>query len=123
MRSLLDLRRLFIYPRTRTIIARAGELTISAMNWLAVETMRPASPNLAESEPFRMQDPHQEGLLRVFRLPATQFDAAKFQSLAVEIRKQTQVRRAFTFNTPRMIALRGTEAQIEQARKMIAAAK
>ena len=123
MRSLLDLRRLFIYPRTRTIIARADELTISAMNWLAVETMRPASPNLAESEPFRMQDPHQEGLLRVFRLPATQFDAAKFQSVAVEIRKQTQVRRAFTFNTPRMIALRGTEAQIEQARKIIAAAK
>lgn len=123
MRSLLELRRLFVYNRTRTIITRADEATTTAMNWLAVETMRPASPDLTESEPFRMEDPRQEGLVRVFRLPSAKFDEAGLQRVAMDVRKQTQIRRAFTFNKPRLIALRGTEAQIEQARKMIAAAK
>ncbi len=122
IRSLLELRRLFVYNRTRTIIARGEQASITAMNWLAVETMRPASPNLAESEPFRMEDPRQEGLVRVFRLPAAKFDEAGLQRVALDVRKQTQIRRAFTFNAPRMIALRGTEIQIEQARKIIAAA-
>ncbi len=123
MRSLLELRRLFVYNRTRTIITRGDEAIITAMNWLVVETMRPASPHLTESEPFRMEDPRQEGLVRVFRLPAAKYDEAGLQRVALDVRKQTLIRRAFTFNASRMIALRGTETQIEQARQIIAATK
>lgn len=123
MRAIVELRRLFTYNGTRTIITRGDDVSIAAANWVVAEAKRPASQDLAESEPFRMEDSRQEGVVRVFRLPAGKFDAAGLQRVAVDIRKQTQIRRVFTFNTPRMIALRGTGAQIALAQRLIAAAK
>lgn len=123
LRSIVEIRRLFTFSRTRTILTRGDEGSIAAASWIATETQRPASADLAVSEPFRMDDPHGEGLLRVFRLPAAKYDVAGLQRLATDVRGQTQIRRVFTLNGPRMIALRGTGEQIAQAERILAAAK
>jgi hypothetical protein len=123
LRSIVELRWVYTYNRTRTIFIRGDEGGIAAANWMAVESTRPASQELAQSEPFRMQDPRQEGSLRVFRLPAGKYSIAEFQRLAVDVRTQAQIRRLFTFNTPRMIAVRGTEAQIALTQQLLGAAR
>lgn len=123
LRAIVEIRRVFTFNGTRTIITRGDEGSIAAASWIATETQRPASADLAVSEPFRMDDPHGEGLLRVFRLPAAKYDVAGLQRLATDVRGQTQIRRVFTLNGPRMIALRGTGEQIAQAERILAAAK
>jgi len=122
LRTTAELRRLFTYNRTRTIVTRGADSAIAATNWLASEIQRPASQALAVSEPFQMDDPRQEGVLRVFRIPA-RHDAAGLQGTAVDLRQQTQIRRIFTFNRPRMLVLRGTGVQIAEAGRILGAAQ
>ncbi|MBL8211791.1 MAG: hypothetical protein JNK87_13825 [Bryobacterales bacterium] len=123
LRAIVEIRRVFTFNGTRTILTRGDEESLAAANWVATETQRPASADLAVSAPYRMADPRDEGLLRVFRLPAAKYDAAGLQRIATDLRAQTQIRRIFTFNTPRMIALRGTGEQIAHAERILTAAK
>jgi hypothetical protein len=123
MRSIVEIRRMYTYNPSRTVVVRADEDEVAAATWMAVEAQRPPSPDLAESAPFEMADPRGEGSIRVFRLPATRFDVRRLQQLATEVRTATNIRRAFTFNPPRMLVLRGPAGQLETARQMIAEAR
>lgn len=122
LRSVVEIRRLLTYNRTKMIFVRGTDAIVAAANWLAAETRRPPSPDFAESELFRLDDPRDESSLRVFRLPSARFDPAGLQRVATDVRRQTQIRRVLTFNSPGMIALRGTDAQVAQARSLIVTA-
>lgn len=123
IRSIVEIRRMYTYNPSRTVVVRSDEDAVAAATWMAVEAQRPPSQDLAESAPFEMADPRGEGAIRVFRLPATSFDVRRLQQLATEVRVATNIRRAFTFNAPRMLVLRGPAGQLETARQMIAEAR
>lgn len=123
IRSIVEIHRMYTYNTSRTVLVRGDDAAIAAATWMAVEAQRPSSPELAESAPFEMADPRGEGIIRVFRLPATRFDVRRLQKLATDIRTATNIRRVFTFNAPRMIVLRGLSGQLETARQMIADAR
>lgn len=54
-----------------------------------------------------------EGVVRVFY--AKTASAERLQTLAMDVRRQTSIRRVFTHNATRAIAVRGTAQQITQA--------
>jgi hypothetical protein len=43
---------------------------------------------------------------------------ASFQKIATQVRTMTQIRRLFTYNEPRAVAVRGTDGQIAMADKL-----
>lgn len=119
LRGIVDLRWLYTYGRTKTILTRNDEAHISAASWLAAEVLRAPSKELAISEAFRMADAHGEGVVKVVRMPAEKYDYEGLLKLAANVRMQTKIARLYILRGPRMIALRGTEAQIAQAEKML----
>jgi hypothetical protein len=123
LRSSLEIRRLYTYNPTRSIVMRASDSATAAAKWLANEVAKSANDAPPISGIFRMEDQQQEeGTIRVVRLPATAFDVATLQRLAKGVRDETRMRRLFTFNPARMIILRGTDSQVALAEKAIAAA-
>jgi hypothetical protein len=119
LRGIVEPRRLSTYGRTKTILARTDEARISAASWLAAEVLRAPSKGLAISAPFRMADAHGESVVKVVRMPAEKYDYEGLQRLAASVRVQTKMNRLFILRGPRMIALRGTEAQMARAEKML----
>jgi hypothetical protein len=59
-----------------------------------------------------------EDVVRVFYLPHSG-TVQHFQEIATFVRSTTQIRRAFTYNAPRALTLRGTADQIAQANQLI----
>ena len=120
IRAIVEVRHMFTYNRTRTIVARGPAEQLAVVDWIVPELAKAPTGLAAASEPYRMDDVRGEGVVRLFRLPG-KITPARLQSLAVEVRGETKVRRIFTYNAPRLIAVRGSEAQVAQAGKLIEA--
>ena len=56
--------------------------------------------------------------MRVFYVAGAQ-TAQDFQAIATQVRTSAKIRRAFTYNAPRALALRGTLDQITQAESLL----
>jgi hypothetical protein len=117
IRSIADIRQLFTYNAPRAVALRGNSDQVSLAAWLANELDKPATNSSASAE-YRMSD-GPENVVRVFylRQAAT---VQEFQQIAIFVRTRTSVRRAFTYNAPRALALRGTVTQLGQAAQLIA---
>jgi hypothetical protein len=116
VRSIADIRYLFTYNTTRAFAARATADQIALADWLVKQLDVPAHD--AASNPYRMATGN-ENVVRVFYL-TNAGTVQEFQQMAVSLRAKTEIRRAFTYNTPRALALRGTAAQLDLAAQLIA---
>jgi hypothetical protein len=79
-----------------------------------------AGADYSASKEFLMPEDFREGVVRVFYVPHTA-SVEQLQSLAMEVRSGTSIRRILTYSTPRAIAVRGTANQIARAEELIRA--
>ena len=116
VRSIGDIRQLFTYQRARAIAIRGTSQQLALAEWLTQELDGPSAPHAASPE--YLLPAQTEGVVKVFYLPKSD-SLQSFQQAATFIRTTTQIRRAFTYNAPRALALRGTPSQIADAERLI----
>jgi len=111
VRSVVEVRRLFTYNSTRAIVIRGTVSQVALSAWLIGELDKPA-PDSAKHEYHMPGDG--DDIVRVLYLPHAQ-TVQDFQEEAVLIRSIADIRRLFTYNAPKAIALRGTKDQMALA--------
>jgi hypothetical protein len=99
----------------------AGQIALA--EWLINELDQPIPEALAQQSPnpaAHEDRPSGTGddVARVFYLTHAQ-TAQRLQEIATQVRSMTEVRRLFTYNAPRALALRGTADQIALADRLI----
>jgi hypothetical protein len=117
IRSIGDIRRLFTYNTARAVAMRGTADQAGLAEWLIGELDKPANSADSAVHEFHMAGTP-EDVVRVFYLPHSG-TVQHFQEIVTYIRSTTQIRRAFTYNAPRALTLRGTAAQIAQANQLI----
>ncbi|MBS1827199.1 MAG: hypothetical protein JST93_17915 [Acidobacteria bacterium] len=99
----------------KTLRIEGTAAQIAAAEWVFHELDRPAgSPPPDSPRVYKIDDPKQEGQLRVFHTSYTP-NVQSLQELATAIRATTEIRRLFTYSEPRIIVVRGTDAQVAMA--------
>jgi hypothetical protein len=122
IRTIAEIRRVFTYNTPRAIAVRGTADQIAFAEWLFNEIDRPRSADQSHASAiYDYPDPpgrDYAGTARVFYLPHTA-TVQDFQKIATTIRTTAQIRRVFTYNSPRALALRGTVDQLQQAEQML----
>lgn len=114
VRAVSGMRRLFTYNQPRMITVRGTQQQVALAEWLVKELDQ---PNRQASPEYRVSADGDD-IVRVFYVPGAS-SVQSLQETATLIRSTTMVRRLFTYNAPRAIALRGTGAQIAQAEQLL----
>jgi len=124
VRTITDIRRLFTYNAARVIVARSTPEQIAMADWLMPQLDKPAVEKVS-STPVQSSGTYEyasasdrENMVKVLYLPQAE-TIEDFQRIATGIRTTTNVRRAFTYNAPRVMAVRGTIDQIAMAERMV----
>ncbi|HEY6392918.1 MAG TPA: hypothetical protein VIX89_16675 [Bryobacteraceae bacterium] len=120
VRSLVGTRSLFTYNAIGAVVVRGKSWEVALAGWLLNDLDQSTNPQRVQDSAihvYRLAGGG-EDVVRVFYLthPGT---VASFQKIAVQVRTTTQVRRLFTYNAPRAMALRGTDDQIAVAEQLI----
>jgi len=115
VRSTVDIRYLFTYNANNAVAMRGTSDQAALAEWLVGELDKPVKDSAVHE--YRMSGTA-EDVVRVFYLPHSG-TVQHFQEIATSIRTTTQIRRAFTYNAPRALTLRGTADQIAQANHLI----
>ncbi|HEY6330853.1 MAG TPA: hypothetical protein VI756_16095, partial [Blastocatellia bacterium] len=119
IRTIADIRRVYTYNLQKAIVTRGSSDQMSFVDWLLPLMDRPvdAKPQHSISGQYTFPDPHDDGTSRIFYVgyAATIQD---FQSLATSLRTIAQIRRVYTYNAARAIALRGTESELSMAESL-----
>ncbi len=118
VRAIAEIPRVFTYNRPKIVAARGTSAQLDLAGWLfeEVDNPRPAEP---VSREYHLRG-EGDDIVRVFRVRDAQSTQA-LQTTAVHVRSTTGIRRVFTYNTPRIIALRGTAEQVEKASHLLSA--
>jgi hypothetical protein len=113
VRTIADIRRVFTFNSRRAMAVRGTADQIAASEFLVRELDQPATAKRADSRQYQMIDPANRGetAVRVLYLPYTA-TVQQFQEVATVIRTIGEVRRIFTYNTPRAMIVRGTPDQM-----------
>jgi hypothetical protein len=116
VRTMTDLPSLSADPAQKTLSATGTPAQIATAEWMFTELDRQSLPEFATKE-FKVPN-KEDDVVRVFflRNAATVQD---FQEVATTVRTVLEIRRVFTFNTPRALAVRGTADQIAGTEWMI----
>ena len=117
VRSTADIRRLFTYNAPGAVALRGTSDQAALAEWLLGELDKPVNTKDATGHEYRMSGTI-EDVVRVFYLPHAE-TVQSFQEIVTFVRATTQVRRAFTYNAPRALTLRGTAGQIALAARLI----
>lgn len=120
VRSIGEIRRLLTYNTTRAIALRGTAEQVALAGWLTQELDGPSAPHTASPQ-YQIAGKN-DGVVKVFYLRNSD-SVQSFQQAAQFIRSTTQIRRAFTYNGPRALALRGTATEIGEAELLINARK
>lgn len=124
VRSIGYIRQVFTYNAPRALIVRSNAAGIAIADWLVnqLDTLNTGQPRQASpaysyvlhSSPLKTEDL----AVRVFFLNHAGSDQ-DFQKAAAQVKAQTQITRAFTYNTPRALVLEGRADQIELAEQLL----
>jgi hypothetical protein len=117
-----DVRRVFTLDASKAILVRATAGQISMFDWLVQQLDKPAArpAGAAHGSGTYEYDTawDRDNMVQVFYVP--QVSTVKdFQQFATRIRTAANIRRVFTYNAPRAIAVRGTIDQIAMAERMV----
>jgi hypothetical protein len=120
IRTISDMRRVFTYNTPRAMAVRGTADQVALAAWLFDRVDKPA--NAAPSPPsgvynYQAVDPR-DNSVQVFYLPHTA-TPADFQKIATQVRTAASIRRVYTYNAPRVMALRGTVDQLAQAERLL----
>lgn len=117
LRSIIEIRRAFTYNGPRAMILRATPDQIAMAEWLVAKLDRPVGEPAAPGETYTVRH-STDDVMRVFYLKNAD-TIRKHQEVSTVLRSITEIRRAFTYNTLRAVALRGTADQIAMAEWLI----
>jgi hypothetical protein len=115
VRSITEIRRLFTFNASKAIVARGTSEQLQAMEWLLPDFDRTGT-DLAGREHRMMTQP--DGVIRVFHL-RPELPIQELQEVATLIRATGEIRRLFTFNHTRALAVRGTPENIQLAQWLV----
>jgi hypothetical protein len=118
VRSVGELRRLFVYGQHKAIAVRGSESDMARVTWLLQELDQPANSQSAPRVNEYRQSGNDEDVMQVFYM-AHADTVQRLQQIATEVRKTTKIPRFFTFNPLKALVVRGTSAQLAQAARMI----
>jgi hypothetical protein len=116
VRAIGDIRRVFTYNAPRVITLRGSSQQMALSAWLIREVDSPASQEGAREYSFA--EGGDENTVRVFHLKHTE-TPQQLQQLATYVRSTSKVRRLFTYNAPKAMALRGTAEQVAVAAQLV----
>jgi hypothetical protein len=113
-RSIANLRQVFMYNALRAVAVRGNSGQVALAEWLFNQIDKPAKEQVTAE--YRIME-NQDDLVRVFYLTkaATPQD---FVKLATEIRTQAKIPQAFSYFTPRAMAVRGNYQQVALAEEL-----
>jgi hypothetical protein len=118
LRTIGDVRRVFTYNASKILALRGTADQAAMADWLTneIEKSAAAPRQHSMSVQYHLADNTREkaDTMQVFYVgnaPTVQ----SFQEIATAIRTISDIRRVYTYNTPRAIALRGTSDQLELA--------
>ncbi len=114
VRTISNIQRVFTYNGSKALALRGSQTQVELADWL-VGALDPAK-GLITGE-YRVPGTDDD-VVGVLYLPHTA-TVQDFQKAATRIREAAQIRRIFTYNTPRALALRGTAQQIAQAARLV----
>lgn len=109
VRSIADIRRLFTYNASKAVVARGSAGQIALAGWLFSQVDKPAQSQSSTASEYKY-GAEGDDVVKVLYLTNTQTIEA-FQEVATLIRSITRMRRAFTYNAPRVLMARGTAEQ------------
>jgi hypothetical protein len=111
LRSLIEIRRAFVYSPSGAVVVRGTPEEIASAKWLAAQLDTATGPDTATLAGAK------ESVMRVFRLnPALSIQ--QLQEHTTNMRMKTRIRRVFTYNAPRIVVARGTAEEITAAEKV-----
>jgi hypothetical protein len=114
VRTASQIRNAFTYNTARALALRGTGDQLALADWITNELNQPAQ-QIRSSAPHEYAMPGSEGdVVRIFYLPNVK-TIQDFQEIATLVRTAATIRSAFTYNTPRALALRGTRDQIALA--------
>jgi hypothetical protein len=111
IRSTAEIRNVSVDNDGRAATMRATAVQIGLAEWLASHLDRPAGQ--AQTQPaqeYRLPGGGDD-VVRVFYVPKAE-TVQDLQEIAVTVRSVAEIRRAFTYNRPRAVVLRGTASQM-----------
>jgi type II secretory pathway component GspD/PulD (secretin) len=114
VRARSGIRQMFTYNELRAVVVRGTSEQINLAEFLFDQMDKPGVPGSGASADFRMNS-DTDRLARVFYLPNTK-TVQDFQQLVTTVRTVAQLRYAFTYNTARAVAVRGTDEQVALAK-------
>ena len=118
VRSIGTIRRMFTYNAPRAVAMRGTAEQVALAEWLFNELNQPVKqrPDAGPHE-YRVPGARDDvvGVFYLTHAPTLQ----RFQEIATHVRSTTEVRRLFTYNAPRAVALRGTAEQLAMAGRLI----
>jgi hypothetical protein len=112
VRTVVEIKRVMTY-NTKALAVRGTADQVAATEFLVKELDQPAAAKRTDSPVHQMIDMGNRGdtALRVYYLPYTA-TVQQFQNVATVIRNIGEIRRVFTYNSPRALIVRGTPEQI-----------
>jgi hypothetical protein len=120
VRTIGEIRQVFTYNSPRAMIVRGTPDQAALAGWMIHELAKPVTAETTASEVYRYVDldHHGENIVRIFYVKDVPTVQA-FQQVATQIRATTQIRRVFTYNETKAMAVRGTEEQLRTAEQML----
>jgi hypothetical protein len=115
VRAITEIPRLFTLTVPRAIVARGTAEQMKAAEWILPDFTRSGSDTVGREH--RMTGVS-EGVVRIFHLKPT-LAIQELQEVATLVRSISEIRRLFTFNPTRAIAVRGTPEQIQLAQWLV----
>jgi hypothetical protein len=115
IRTVAMIPRLFVYQGETAIIARGTPDQVMLAEWLVEQLDRTGAPTDTE---FRM--PRADDAVRLFHVSKA-VSQQQLQEVAFKVRTGAGIRSLLTYSPSKVIAARGTNAQLEHAARLIAA--
>lgn len=108
-RTITEIRRTVTYNPGRAMVVRGPPDQVAWAEWVAADLDKPAEGSAAHEYRIKSDD-----MIRVFRI-ANAKTVQDFQEIANATRTMAEIRRVFTYNTGRAIAMRGTPEELGMA--------
>ena len=118
VRTIAEIRRVFTYNPPKAMIVRGTSDQMALTAWLIKELSKPAASEASSTYTYSDVYHDGENQVRVFYVKDAATVAA-FQQVATQIRTATKIRRVFTYNATKAMAVRGTAAQLAMVDQML----
>ncbi len=118
LRTVTEIRRAFTYNAGRALAVRGSPEQIAMAKWVAVELDRASAGQIPGSGATEVDTVTPNDHLQVLYVSNAK-TVQDFQEIANAVRTTAEIRRLFTYNTPRAVIVRGTSNELTMAQWLL----